>query len=167
VDEAALQARALELLDQALDDLVAARRREGERMADIIGQRLARMDEIIAELRRFLPELVPAFRQRLQERLAELRDQVDGARLEQEVVIFAQKVDVSEEVDRLATHVDEVRRLLAEKGPVGRRLDFLMQELNREANTLGSKAADMRLTNASVELKVLIEQVREQVQNIE
>jgi len=167
VDEDALQARALELLDQALDDLVATRRREGERMAEIIGQRLARMDEIIAELRGILPELVPTYRQRLQERLAELRDQVDAARLEQEVVIFAQKIDVSEEVDRLATHVDEVRRLLAEKGPVGRRLDFLMQELNREANTLGSKAADMRLTNASVELKVLIEQVREQVQNIE
>ncbi len=167
VDAEALQQAALDLLDRALDDLVATRAREGERLAGLVIERLDRMQAVVDEVRGFLPELVPAYRQRLEERLAEVRDQLEPGRLEQEMVLFAQKADVTEELDRLEAHIKEVRRVLAQGGPVGRRLDFLMQELNREANTLGSKATDLRLTNAAVELKVLIEQVREQVQNIE
>lgn len=167
VDEEALQKAALALLGEALDDLVAARAREGARLADLIGDRLDRMAALVAEVRAILPELVPAFRRRLEERLGELRDQLEPGRLEQEIVLFAQKADVTEELDRLEAHIKEVRHILAKGGAVGRRLDFLMQEFNREANTLGSKATDLRLTNAAVELKVLIEQVREQVQNIE
>ncbi|NOZ10388.1 MAG: YicC family protein [Gammaproteobacteria bacterium] len=167
MDMEGLHQQALALLDQALQDLVQTRKREGERMAQLIVERLDGIGDVIAQLKPVLPEIVSAYRQRLQDRLADVQDQLDPARVEQEVVIFAQKADVAEEVDRLETHVSEVRRVLKQKGPVGRRLDFLMQELNREANTLGSKAGDMRLTNASVELKVLIEQIREQVQNIE
>ena len=167
VDEEGLRKAALDLLDQALDDLLATRAREGARLAELIVERLDRMRAVVEELRGFLPELVPAHRRRLAERLAELRDELEPGRLEQEIVLFAQKADVTEELDRLAAHIKEVRRVLDKGGPVGRRLDFLMQELNREANTLGSKAADLRLTNAAVELKVLIEQMREQVQNIE
>ncbi|HEC13461.1 MAG TPA: YicC family protein [Acidiferrobacteraceae bacterium] len=167
LDLESLHQRAMELLDQALQDLVQTRKREGECMAQIIAKRLDGMGNVIDQLKPVLPEIVSAYRQRLQERLADIQDRLDPARVEQEVVIFAQKADVAEEIDRLETHVAEVRRVLKKKGPVGRRLDFLMQELNREANTLGSKAGDMRLTNASVELKVLIEQIREQVQNIE
>ena len=167
VDAEALQQAALDLLDRALDDLVATRAREGERLAGLVIERLDRMQAVVDEVRGFLPELVPAYRQRLEERLAAVRDQLEPGRLEQEMVLFAQKADVTEELDRLEAHIKEVRRVLAQGGPVGRRLDFLMQELNREANTLGSKATDLRLTNAAVELKVLIEQVREQVQNIE
>jgi len=114
-----------------------------------------------------MTEAIARFRQRLEQRLAEIREQLDPARLEAEVVMFIQKSDVEEEIDRLQSHFEEVRKVLSDQGPVGRRLDFLMQELNREANTLGSKATDIRLTNISVELKVLIEQMREQVQNIE
>ncbi len=106
-------------------------------------------------------------RRRLQERLSEVREELDPARLEQEMLLFAHKMDVSEELDRLLAHVQEVRHVLKQERPMGRRLDFLMQELNREANTLASKAADARTTRAAVDLKVLIEQMREQVQNIE
>jgi len=122
---------------------------------------------IVKEVHSILPELEAAYRTRIDDRLGEMREQIDPERLEQEVVLFLQKSDVTEELDRLETHVDEVTAVLERDDAVGRRLDFLMQELNREANTLGSKAADTRLTNASVELKVLIEQMREQVQNIE
>ncbi len=114
-----------------------------------------------------LPEIAIAWRERLAGRLAELRTELDSARVEQEMVIFAARTDVAEELDRLDAHIAETRRTLKQSGGIGRRLDFLMQEFNREANTLGSKAADLRVTNASVELKVLIEQMREQVQNIE
>jgi uncharacterized protein (TIGR00255 family) len=107
------------------------------------------------------------FRDRLLNRLKDVRAELDPARVEQEMLLFAQKTDVDEELDRLVMHLTEVRRVLDDKGQIGRRLDFLMQELNREANTLGSKAADVRVTNAAVDLKVLIEQMREQVQNIE
>jgi uncharacterized protein (TIGR00255 family) len=143
------------------------RTREGGRMRELIEQRLEAMGEIIAGVRPALSDAQEQFRQRLQERLAEIKQELDPARLEQEIVLFAQKTDVAEELDRLQTHVDEIRRVLGKTGQVGRRLDFLMQELNREANTLAAKSADLRVTNAAIELKVLIEQMREQVQNIE
>ena len=114
-----------------------------------------------------MPEIRATYRQRVEDKLQEFQEKLDPQRLEQEIVLFAQKADVDEELDRLAAHIDEVGNVLSKDGPVGRRLDFLMQELNREANTLGSKAVDLRMTNASVELKVLIEQMREQIQNIE
>lgn len=155
------------LLSTALDDLVASRESEGRRLELLVQQRLGEIVPIVKEIHSILPELEAAYRTRIDDRLGEMREQVDPERLEQEVVLFLQKSDVTEELDRLETHVDEVSSVLARDDPVGRRLDFLMQELNREANTLGSKAADTRLTNASVELKVLIEQMREQVQNIE
>jgi uncharacterized protein (TIGR00255 family) len=167
IDADALGKEALTLLDQALAELLAARLREGEELARLMEQRLAAAEQIVADTRSVLPELTDAYRRRLQERLAEIRGELDPARLEQEIVLFAHKTDVHEELDRLDAHVAEVRRVLGGSGAVGRRLDFLMQELNREANTLGSKATDLRMTNASVELKVLIEQMREQVQNIE
>ncbi|OGI58976.1 MAG: YicC family protein [Candidatus Muproteobacteria bacterium RBG_19FT_COMBO_61_10] len=167
VDMDALMAAAMTLLDQALDEMRETRRREGERLADTISQRVDGMEAITATVRAVLPEVLQSFRQRLDTRLAEVRKDLDPARVEQEVVLFAQKIDVDEELDRLSAHIAEVRRVLKQGGQIGRRLDFLMQELNREANTLGSKAADLRLTNAAVDLKVLIEQMREQVQNIE
>jgi uncharacterized protein (TIGR00255 family) len=166
-DTESLHRAALDLLAGALDDLVETRRREGAQIREVIAQRLEAMTAQVAAVREVLPEITVNFRARLDERLGQMRDQVDPARLEQEVVLFLQKTDVHEELDRLDAHIAEVGRLLDADEPVGRRLDFLMQELNREANTLGSKAPDLRLTNASVELKVLIEQVREQVQNIE
>ena len=125
------------------------------------------MEEIAVRVRTLLPEVRQNFRERLLTRLQDVRAELDPARVEQELLLFAQKTDVDEELDRLVMHLNEVRRVLDDKGQVGRRLDFLMQELNREANTLGSKAADVRVTNAAVDLKVLIEQMREQVQNIE
>lgn len=167
LDLEALQSRALELLSMALDELVETRSREGERLRENMEQRLQGMVKIVAEVRQILPEVVQNFRTRLETRLSEVKQELDADRLEQEIALFAQKIDVDEELDRLETHLDEVARVLNKKGPVGRRLDFLMQELNREANTLGSKATDIRLTNASLDMKVLIEQMREQVQNIE
>ncbi|GMR20096.1 MAG: YicC family protein [Gammaproteobacteria bacterium] len=167
IDIEALSGVALELLSEGLEELVANRRREGVKLKEMISQRIAAMRAVVETLIPVLPEVMVNFRERLQQRLAQVQDQVNAERLEQEIVIFAQKIDVDEELDRLTTHLDEVERVLDQGGPVGRRLDFLMQELNREANTLGSKAADIRVTNAAVELKVLIEQMREQIQNIE
>ncbi len=167
VDVEELANQALALLDEALGQLVATRLREGEELARLLEQRLTAMEGIVADTRTVIPEVAEAYRQRLNERLAEVRGELDPARLEQEMVLSAHKTDVHEELDRLDAHIAEVRRVIAGSGAVGRRLDFLMQELNREANTLGSKATDLRVTNASVELKVLIEQMREQVQNIE
>jgi uncharacterized protein (TIGR00255 family) len=167
LDVDVLGQRALELLALALSELVETRVREGERLREIIAQRLDATDKIVATVREALTDVRQLFRQRLQERLAELKQEVDPLRLEQEIVLLAQKADVQEELDRLQTHVAEVRRVLKDTQPVGRRLDFLMQELNREANTLAAKSADVRVTNGAIELKVLIEQMREQVQNIE
>jgi uncharacterized protein (TIGR00255 family) len=167
LDSAALGQAALALFDRALDDLVANRAREGAALAKIIAERLDQMAVVAREVREVLPVVIAAFRERLVARLAELRAELDPARIEQEIVIFAGRTDVAEELDRLDAHIAETRRTLAQTGGIGRRLDFLMQEFNREANTLGSKSADLRVTNASVELKVLIEQMREQVQNIE
>ena len=136
-------------------------------MAELIQQRLDDMSGILSEVVSFLPEIAEIYQVSLQERLADIIDQLDPSRLEQEMVMFLNKTDVAEELDRLAVHITEVSSVINKPEPAGRRLDFLMQELNREANTLGSKAHDPRLTKASVDLKVLIEQMREQVQNIE
>lgn len=119
----------------------------------------------MSEVQSFLPEIAEQYRTRLEEKLAAIVEQLDPARLEQEMLMFLQKTDVAEELERLTVHIDEVQSVLNKSAPAGRRLDFLMQELNREANTMGSKSQDARLTKASVDLKVLIEQMREQVQN--
>ncbi len=167
LDEERVHSEALLLLDQAIEEMTQNRSREGEKLKAIILKRCDAADEVVKAVRARLPEVLAAVRNRLSERLADLRQELDENRLEQEMVIAAQKLDVDEEMDRLETHITEVRRVLDSDKPVGRRLDFLMQELNREANTLGSKSADTETTSASVELKVLIEQMREQVQNIE
>ncbi|MEM7358487.1 MAG: YicC/YloC family endoribonuclease [Pseudomonadota bacterium] len=166
-DPEIIKASLMGVLSQALDSMVAARAQEGEKMAQLIRDRLASAREVVAEVQAFLPEIADQYRARLDEKLADIKEQLDPSRLEQELVIFLQKTDVAEELDRLLVHVDEVENVLAKDEPAGRRLDFLMQELNREANTLGSKSQDPRMTKASVDLKVLIEQMREQVQNIE
>jgi uncharacterized protein (TIGR00255 family) len=162
-----VQVAALEGLDVALDSLVETREREGERLAGLISQRLGAMREQVVAARERMPRVIEAVRERLRSRLAEVMETPDNDRIEQEMVMLAQRLDVDEEMDRLTTHLDEVERTLGQDEPVGRRLDFLMQELNREANTLGSKSADSETTAVSVEMKVLIEQMREQVQNIE
>ena len=167
VDPEALQAAAGSLLDRVLDDFLAAREREGGKLAAAISERADAIAGIAAEVRALVPKIRAGQRQKLEARLAELGSTLDPGRLEQELVIWLQKLDVDEELDRLDSHLGELRRVLAQREPVGRRLDFLLQEFNREANTLGSKSVDVRSTNAAVELKVLIDQIREQVQNIE
>jgi len=167
VDTEGLQQAAIALLTETVNELAATRAREGAQLAAILKTRLDALGEIATQVRALLPEVRRNFRERLLARLGEVRAELDPARVEQELLLFAQKTDVDEELDRLVMHLTEVRRVLDDKGQTGRRLDFLMQELNREANTLGSKAADVRVTNAAVDLKVLIEQMREQVQNIE
>ena len=162
-----LQEAAVELLDKAIDSLLDAREREGGRLAELIAQRITLMRAQVELARERMPQVIAAVRERLRSRLAEVAETLDQARLEQEMALLAQRLDVDEEMDRLRTHLDEVERVLEQDEPVGRRLDFLMQELNREANTLGSKSADSETTAVSVEMKVLIEQMREQVQNIE
>lgn len=166
-DPDALRESALALLDTVLDDFVAAREREGAKLADAIRERLNAIEGHVATLRTLVPAIREGQRQKLEARLADLPQPVDPGRLEQELVIALQKLDVDEELDRLAAHVSEARRVLGLREAVGRRLDFLLQEFNREANTLGSKSVDARSTAAAVELKVLIDQIREQVQNIE
>jgi len=165
--EEALQDAALELFAGALQNLQASRRREGDNLAVLIGERLVAVEELVRTARTLLPQLMQAQRERVIARIEELDAEVDEGRLEQELVYMAQKTDVDEELDRLGSHVGEVRRALDKGGPCGRRLDFLMQELNREANTLSSKSQSVRTTLDAVELKVLIEQMREQIQNIE
>ncbi len=166
-DPQALNAAALKLFDQALGELKAGRAREGAELAKLLNERLDSILEEVAALRELVPQMLAGQRQKIETRFAEMQAELDPQRLEQELVLLAQKSDVAEELDRLSTHVSEVRRVLKAGGAAGRRLDFLMQELNREANTLGSKAFDPRSTQAAVNLKVLIEQMREQVQNIE
>jgi len=162
-----IQAEILPLLDNALQELVDVRIREGEELKQLFIQRLDGMKAELVKVRQRLPEIYTQQRARLIARFSDAKVELDSARLEQELVLFAQKIDVAEELERLDTHISEVRRILKQGGVVGRRLDFLMQELNREANTLGSKSVDSGVTRASVELKVLIEQIREQVQNVE
>ena len=153
--------------DLALDQMLEGREREGAKLAEMVEQRLAGIESQIAIVRENLPEILQQQRTRLHEKLNELKEQMDEQRLEQEMVIIANRADVDEELDRLEAHISEIRLALKSKESIGRRLDFLMQELNREANTLGSKSISSITTQVSVELKVLIEQMREQIQNIE
>ena len=162
-----LLAAARSLASATVHDLAAARAREGERLADILEQRCAGLVTLVSQVRARLPEVKQRARARLDERMAELKVEVSPERLEQEIALLLQRLDVDEELDRLGAHVAEIHRILAGTEPAGRRLDFLMQELNREANTLSSKSQDLDTTRAAVDMKVLIEQLREQVQNIE
>lgn len=157
----------LEYFEQAIDALLAARAREGESMKALLVERIEQIAEKVAVVREQMPEILAWQRQRLLDRFEDLEAKVDQERLEQEMVFLAQKTDVAEELDRLDTHVAEITRILNKGGTVGRRLDFLIQELNREANTLSSKSINQDTTKAAVDIKVLIEQMREQVQNLE
>ena len=167
IDAERLKADTLALFDQALQQLNANRALEGAKLADFIRQRLTTVKAETEKVRARLPEILAAQRQRLVDRLSELQLTVDSERLEQEIVFITQKADVDEELDRLDAHLTEITRVLNTKGAIGRQLDFLMQELNREANTLSSKSIATDTTQSAVELKVLIEQMREQIQNIE
>ncbi|MFP4079529.1 MAG: YicC/YloC family endoribonuclease [Ectothiorhodospira sp.] len=162
-----VRAAALELLDQSLETLSQNRAREGAHIREMLQTRCEAVTQQVAHVRTRRPQVMEALRTRLQTRIQELGTDLDPGRLEQELALQAQKLDVAEELDRLDAHVAEVRAILDRDEPVGRRLDFLMQEMNREANTLSSKSNDMDTTQAAVELKVLIEQMREQVQNVE
>ncbi|MBW3549377.1 MAG: YicC family protein [Proteobacteria bacterium] len=171
-DAAALQAEALALLDAVLDEFVASREREGTKLAAVINERIDGIARIAADVRELMPVIGEGQRRKLETRLSDLAQpagvgQLEPGRLEQELVMWLQKLDVDEELDRLDAHVSEARRVLQLREAVGRRLDFLLQEFNREANTLGSKSVDARSSAAAIELKVLIDQVREQIQNIE
>jgi len=166
-DTQEIQERALSLLTETLAELVTTRAREGDKLRDFLAERCTAMRTIVTQVQTRLPEIAQRIREKLHKRLEELLAEVDQARLEQELAHLAQKMDVAEEIGRLLAHFSEIDHLLKQKDPVGRRLDFLMQELHREANTLGSKSADIDTTRASVDLKVNIEQMREQVQNIE
>lgn len=154
-------------MEQTLGELLQGREREGESLGRMIVQRCRQVEEIMQSLRAVMPEIQQAQRQRLSERLAEAELKVDVERLEQEMVYLLQKADIEEEIERIETHVAEVYRILEQDEAIGRRLDFLMQEFNRETNTIGSKSASKITTQASVDLKVLVEQMREQIQNIE
>jgi len=167
VDAAPLKKAALESFDTALKSLVDARAREGEQLEPLFEQRLKAIDDIVLEVREKLPEILQKQRENLVSRFEDAKIDLEPERVEQEMVMLAQKSDVDEELDRLDAHVKEVRSVLSKKGAIGRRLDFLMQELNREANTLSSKSIVTDTTKAAVDLKVLIEQIREQVQNVE
>jgi len=170
-EPAADEERTRSALDQvcrkALDELCAARSREGAKLALILRSRVGEMRKRLAEVAPLVPEAVAAYRERIGERLREALGTGDDERARAEVALFAAKSDVDEEITRLATHLDEVERVLAKGGAAGKRLDFLAQELNREANTLASKAAGLKIADCALELKLLIEQIREQVQNIE
>jgi uncharacterized protein (TIGR00255 family) len=157
----------LELLGAALHDLAAARAREGENLKVILLERLSRMRSLAAEVAPRIPALLVAFQEKVKARLRDAMINCDDERIRQELTLFASKIDVDEELSRLQAHFEEVERVLRKGGAIGKRLDFLMQELNREANTVGSKSVDAEVSKIAIELKVLIEQMREQVQNIE
>ncbi|MDG1688606.1 MAG: YicC family protein [Gammaproteobacteria bacterium] len=167
LDQVALNASVMSALLLAVNELIVSRETEGAALHKMVEQRCNDIDAIAKAIRERMPTILAEHQQRLKDRVAELAVDLDPERLEQEMVLLAQKNDVAEELDRLESHVVEVRCVLQRDEPVGRRLDFLMQELNREANTLGSKSINSETTNHSVELKVLIEQMREQIQNIE
>ncbi len=167
IDLKAAKTAAERLFGQVLEQFCGVRGAEGGRIRPLLESRCQIVLEEISGLRDILPELLENQRNRLRERLDDLSSRLDENRLEQEIALIAQRADVHEELDRVALHIEEVQRLLDADEPVGRRLDFLMQELNREANTLASKAHDMRLTRVALELKVVIEQMREQIQNVE
>jgi len=167
IDTEPLYGAAVGTVGAALEALSAMRRSEGERIADMLEARCREVLAIAASVRSRMPEVLAAVRAKQKERLDKLAIDADPARLETELALIAQRLDVDEEVDRLESHISEIRLALDSREPVGRRLDFLMQELNREANTLGAKSADAATTGAAVDLKVLIEQMREQIQNVE
>jgi uncharacterized protein (TIGR00255 family) len=162
-----LQAACRDLLAAALKEFNAARAREGDKLKAILLERAAGMERRIAEITPRLPQVVATFRERLAARLKEALGSGDDERVRQEVAVFATKIDVDEELARLTSHVTELKRILAGGGTAGKKLDFLMQELNREANTLSSKSVDLIVTQAALDMKLLIEQMREQIQNIE
>lgn len=166
-DPGMLQAETLRLVETALHDLLAAREREGSELTRLFLERMDSMQLEMDKVRTRLPQVMKEAEERLSKRFSDAKIELDPARFEQEMVMFAQKIDIAEEIDRTETHLTEVRRVLKNGGAAGRRLDFLLQELNREANTMGSKSTDSIITHAAVEMKVLIEQVREQVQNVE
>jgi len=155
------------LVSQGLHDLNASRAREGEKLKQLVLQRLGQIELLVAKVKPLLPALTKDYQARLEQKLQESLKNIDQERIAQELVLFAQRIDVDEELTRLTAHISEVRRILSSDAPAGKRLDFLMQELNREANTLGSKSVSVQTTQVSMELKVLIEQMREQIQNIE
>lgn len=167
VDSTELKQAAMPLFDQALNQLIEHRAREGKELSALIEQRLAAIEAEVATTKKNLPAIMEAQRNKLITRIEAVKEELNQDRLEQELVFYAQKSDVAEEIDRLLTHVTEVRHTLKRTGPIGRRLDFLMQELNREANTLSSKSIATDTTQSAVELKILVEQMREQIQNIE
>jgi len=162
-----MQQTALGLLDLALTDFTDTRGREGAKLAASLIERADRMEQIVVDVQPRLPAIIAAYDEKLKQRLVDALGSADDDRVRQEVALFAQKIDIAEELTRLHTHLAELRRILKQGGAVGKRLDFLMQELHREANTLGSKSVAVESSQASLELKVLIEQMREQVQNIE
>jgi uncharacterized protein (TIGR00255 family) len=167
VDPDTQKAAVLDVVDRALAALSDTRFREGDKLADVLRDRLDSIEHVLRDVREWAPDIRATLRGKLEARLADLKQGAEPERLEQELLLQITRADVDEELDRLNAHVSEARRVLSLQEPVGRRLDFLMQEFNREANTLGSKSVDQRSTNAAIELKVLIEQMREQVQNIE
>jgi uncharacterized protein (TIGR00255 family) len=162
-----LQAACRDLLTRALQEFNSARAREGERLASLLRERAGSMERILGDLAPRISQVVSAYQDKLAARLKEAIGGGDEERIRQEVAVFATKIDVDEELSRLAAHVAELKRALAAGGVIGKKLDFLMQELNREANTLASKSVDLTLTQAALDLKIVIEQMREQIQNIE
>jgi uncharacterized protein (TIGR00255 family) len=167
INKETLKATVIELIEQSLTAMINVREREGQQLGLLLEGRCHKMQSYVETARKRMPEVLKNLRSKIKNRLEDLIAEPDFDRLEQEMVLLTQKLDVAEELDRLATHITEVLRVLKKNEPIGRRLDFLMQEMNREANTLGSKSADKEMTQISIELKVLIEQMREQVQNIE
>ncbi|PPC83656.1 MAG: YicC family protein [Methylotenera sp.] len=167
VSQASLIEDVKQLVERGLQDLNASRQREGEKLKAIILDRIQQVEALVAKVKPLLPALNKEYQQKLEHKLHETLKTIDQDRIAQELVLFAQRIDVDEELGRLTTHVSEVKRILSSDAPAGKRLDFLMQELNREANTLGSKSVSVQTTQVSMELKVLIEQMREQIQNIE
>jgi uncharacterized protein (TIGR00255 family) len=155
------------LVSQGLQELNASRVREGEKLKALVLDRLAQIEALVAKVKPLLPALTKEYQTKLENKLQDTLKTIDQERVAQELVLFAQRIDVDEELTRLTAHISEVKRILNSDAPAGKRLDFLMQELNREANTLGSKSVSVQTTQVSMELKVLIEQMREQIQNIE
>jgi uncharacterized protein (TIGR00255 family) len=167
ISETQFREQAALLASRAIGELTAARAREGAKLARVIIERAAAMRKSVAAVAPFVPQAIAAYQEKLAARLREALGSADDERVRQEIAVFGMKIDVDEELQRLRTHLDEVERIIAKGGSAGKRLDFLMQELNREANTLGSKAASQAISDCALELKLLIEQMREQVQNIE
>lgn len=162
-----LRAALLDLLQEALQEFSASRAREGEKLKDFLLQRVEKIEALRDGVLPHVPAAIAAYEQKLTARLREAMQVQDDERIRQEITLFASKIDVDEELSRLASHLGEMRRILAHGGAVGKRLDFLMQELNREANTLGSKSVDAEVSRSAMEMKILIEQMREQIQNLE